>query len=147
MLKLLLNSCRSFPDSAATFGWLCVETWLAIIWLPRIVAATFGWLCVETPSSPATALLTCEQPPSGGCVLKPFFITVIVNVYQQPPSGGCVLKHPHVAIIRWRGVQPPSGGCVLKHPTLKTYVVCKVAATFGWLCVETSPFSEGLQFF
>ena len=32
------------------------------------------------------------QPPSGGCVLKPALVVVIVNRLIQPPSGGCVLK-------------------------------------------------------
>ena len=33
-----------------------------------------------------------SQPPSGGCVLKPALVVVIVNRLIQPPSGGCVLK-------------------------------------------------------
>ena len=33
---------------AATFGWLCVETYYFAL-LPKLAtAATFGWLCVET---------------------------------------------------------------------------------------------------
>ena len=32
------------------------------------------------------------QPPSGGCVLKPHWLTVRDAVMRQPPSGGCVLK-------------------------------------------------------
>ena len=34
------------------------------------VAATFGWLCVETCVAMADAT-SLKQPPSGGCVLKP----------------------------------------------------------------------------
>ena len=33
--------------------------------------------------------------------------------------------------------QPPSGGCVLKHYLAPIYKKHLVAATFGWLCVET----------
>ena len=33
-------------------------------------AATFGWLCVETRREKEKALCLSEQPPSGGCVLK-----------------------------------------------------------------------------
>ena len=33
---------------AATFGWLCVETYDKIKNKFGIDAATFGWLCVET---------------------------------------------------------------------------------------------------
>ena len=34
--------------------------------------------------------------------------------------------------------QPPSGGCVLKHSEIRRAVIDRLAATFGWLCVETS---------
>ena len=34
--------------SAATFGWLCVETGANIEHKFQEQAATFGWLCVET---------------------------------------------------------------------------------------------------
>ena len=33
------------------------------------------------------------QPPSGGCVLKPYYdLSAKIEVGTQPPSGGCVLK-------------------------------------------------------
>ena len=38
-------------NTAATFGWLCVETMLKLLLLSLLRAATFGWLCVETSSS------------------------------------------------------------------------------------------------
>ena len=34
-------------------------------------------------------------------------------------------------------LQPPSGGCVLKHRNPRQTNRSSVAATFGWLCVET----------
>ena len=34
-------------------------------------------------------------------------------------------------------MQPPSGGCVLKHVGVCVVNLKAVAATFGWLCVET----------
>ena len=34
-------------------------------------------------------------------------------------------------------MQPPSGGCVLKHLLYMIFLLYKLAATFGWLCVET----------
>ena len=55
------------------------------------------------------------QPPSGGCVLKPYSILVNPDHVVQPPSGGCVLK-----LVRW--------------------VVCvavQAPAAFRRLCVET----------
>ena len=55
----------------AAFGRLCVETAMQHILTACYVPAAFGRLCVETfsvlPNSQAFA-----QPPSGGCVLKPF---------------------------------------------------------------------------
>mgnify|MGYP001678780262 CR=1 FL=1 len=56
-----------------------------------------------------------NQPPSGGCVLKPIDGTEIDwDNITQPPSGGCVLKRSDLAGIRAALTQPPSGGCVLK---------------------------------
>ena len=37
---------------------------------PRFTAATFGWLCVETPIGDVWTKTYGWQPPSGGCVLK-----------------------------------------------------------------------------
>ena len=34
--------------------------------------------------------------------------------------------------------QPPSGGCVLKPDREAAQILANVAATFGWLCVETA---------
>ena len=34
-------------------------------------------------------------------------------------------------------MQPPSGGCVLKLSLDSVIFYLAVAATFGWLCVET----------
>ena len=34
--------------AAATFGWLCVETFVVGFKQRGETAATFGWLCVET---------------------------------------------------------------------------------------------------
>ena len=55
---------------AATFGWLCVETSIALLISFLLNAATFGWLCVETASSGKNNYDNDRQPPSGGCVLK-----------------------------------------------------------------------------
>ena len=38
----------SIVSFAATFGWLCVETVLVKVGFKIALAATFGWLCVET---------------------------------------------------------------------------------------------------
>ena len=78
-------------------------------------AATFGWLCVETTSC-KTASPYVVQPPSGGCVLKPYNCDTYFIFCLQPPSGGCVLKLSRINSFR----------------------LLLIAATFGWLCVETS---------
>ena len=35
-------------------------------------------------------------------------------------------------------MQPPSGGCVLKPTGVWFDIISLLAATFGWLCVETT---------
>ena len=99
---------------AATFGWLCVETALNPIYIKTMEAATFGWLCVETSLPPLLGCGLGEQPPSGGCVLKPMFSKEKLTVVTQPPSGGCVLKLSRPQQLPHFSKQPPSGGCVLK---------------------------------
>ena len=123
-------------------------------------AATFGWLCVETRQSTALLLFLVRQPPSGGCVLKPVRSISLqrtppaatfgwlcvetrlacLTIWQpkQPPSGGCVLKRYQVVGRTEKTKQPPSGGCVLKHYKIDCDKLDELAATFGWLCVETS---------
>ena len=103
--------------------------------LLREAPAAFGRLCVETHVGNAV-LLTTDQPPSGGCVLKPCNRQTCACFIFQPPSGGCVLKHfgtsseflLHSPAAFGRlcvetgftipegssSSQPPSGGCVLK---------------------------------
>ena len=55
-----------------------------------------------------------DQPPSGGCVLKPPRDDFRALLPYQPPSGGCVLKRDGKIINPQYMPQPPSGGCVLK---------------------------------
>ena len=78
------------------------------------------------------------QPPSGGCVLKHDDIIKQMDALMQPPSGGCVLKLENVCRPYKLNRQPPSGGCVLKHGRYIAHRNEKCAATFGWLCVETT---------
>ena len=123
---------------AATFGWLCVETRLIPLHLIADGAATFGWLCVETWKALRVGTHKAKQPPSGGCVLKQKVTIRINGGTKQPPSGGCVLKHSWGDINYGCILQPPSGGCVLKLSFDFILNVFDFAATFGWLCVETS---------
>ena len=49
VLKLMREAHDLHVESAATFGWLCVETVNIVSRaLVEMGAATFGWLCVET---------------------------------------------------------------------------------------------------
>ena len=78
-------------------------------------AAAFAWLCVET-SHISFAISTCSrQPPSRGCVLKPYTTALGCNMFSQPPSRGCVLKQRLKYTPVQNQKQPPSRGCVLKQ--------------------------------
>ena len=50
VLKLHVEYNNPLIYLAATFGWLCVETYACHTSLTLRFAATFGWLCVETPN-------------------------------------------------------------------------------------------------
>ena len=55
----------------AAFGRLCVETTLLDVCDDVAAPAAFGRLCVETTALDAASCFLFNQPPSGGCVLKP----------------------------------------------------------------------------
>ena len=60
------------PPYPAAFGRLCVETYLIDLHQNTPSApAAFGRLCVETTQKNRICLKRGNQPPSGGCVLKP----------------------------------------------------------------------------
>ena len=80
----------------------------------RSYPAAFRRLCVETKTAVWIAPNVSNQPPSGGCVLKPLTVFVFIYFAAQPPSGGCVLKRDCLYVRPRQAVQPPSGGCVLK---------------------------------
>ena len=106
-----------------------------VIRLMAMDSAAFRRLCVET-GHVVLDMDGCEQPPSGGCVLKPPSLPKTVSSSSaafrrlcvetlvrlrlrpfdlQPPSGGCVLKLDNNYHQIYRYSQPPSGGCVLKQ--------------------------------
>ena len=78
-----------------------------------------------------------SQPPSGGCVLKPFLTQLAFRPVRQPPSGGCVLKLLTLDWLFMAGFQPPSGGCVLKQDNTEISETKDAPAAFRRLCVET----------
>ena len=78
-----------------------------------------------------------DQPPSGGCVLKPQDCQAAYQACYQPPSGGCVLKRVFNRGIDKPIPQPPSGGCVLKQEATGIKSEETVPAAFRRLCVET----------
>ena len=84
------------------------------------------------------------QPPSGGCVLKLSFRRPVYSLPFQPPSGGCVLKQ---IILFTNGcciAQPPSGGCVLKLGQGENHKWILTPAAFRRLCVETLKWRENV---
>ena len=77
--------------AAATFGWLCVETFFCGILFGTSYAATFGWLCVETLSNPVMGGRLLAATFGWLCVETVAYALYHAGI-KQPPSGGCVLK-------------------------------------------------------
>ena len=77
--------------------------------------AAFGRLCVETVKI-AKLNKQKNQPPSGGCVLKPY--DYFCNIARLLPAafGRLCVETAFIVSIRLFQLQPPSGGCVLKQP-------------------------------
>ena len=162
--RLCVETKISFANSpnepAAAFGRLCVETLYRLILLqPLVKAAAFGRLCVETLSIEYLKPYL-EQPPSGGCVLKPCllfrknnrtFAAAFGRLCVETTLNGCSFGYISAAAFgrlcvetsrRWLFYQtaerqPPSGGCVLKHSSRFPQSCGSDAAAFGRLCVET----------
>ena len=66
------------------------------------------------------------------------------NKINQPPSGGCVLKPIKASEEQSASSQPPSGGCVLKLKNLPLSNLNHYPAAFGRLCVETKSMGTGI---
>ena len=80
-----------------------------------------------------------QQPPSGGCVLKPSE-EIARNLLINAAAFGrlCVETSLLMAEAVIIPVQPPSGGCVLKPVDALITNFHLPAAAFGRLCVETT---------
>ena len=95
------------------------------------------------------AFLGREQPPSGGCVLKLYHRSFFYQLFnRQPPSGGCVLKRFSVSQApQYRNAATFGWLCVETSNHITVFVNLE-AATFGWLCVETfyppAPLARGV---
>ncbi len=122
MLKRDYDGVPSCLLDPAAFRRLCVETCLCILKQRALAPAAFRRLCVETMPSLVKAAVCNFQPPSGGCVLKLYLMSIRYNSHVQPPSGGCVLK------LRY----------------LMTYFTSRRPAAFRRLCVETFGLSSSL---
>ena len=66
---------------------------------------------------------------------------------NQPPSGGCVLKPVSFGMEKEDLGQPPSGGCVLKLRLSPFCIRRAIPAAFRRLCVETMPFTSSSTIF
>ena len=114
VLKGGAKALTNINVTAATFGWLCVESLVCQALFVIKVAATFGWLCVESFTNRETG-----------------------EVKEAATFGWlCVESLPERTFKRHRARQPPSGGCVLKATVDAAGIATTIAATFGWLCVE-----------
>ena len=75
-------------------------------------------------------------------MLKPETVTEAKRFTDQPPSGGCVLKPLRPDRRHHAHNQPPSGGCVLKLACALLMNGLLKPAAFRRLCVETLPHSH-----
>ena len=76
------------------------------------LAAAFGRLRVETDIS-KDKIDAVTQPPSGGCVLKPF--DDFAQLGSRAAAFGRLRVETLMILKHWiLADQPPSGGCVLK---------------------------------
>ena len=101
---------------AAAFGRLCVETIFPFVLFVLLVAAAFGRLCVETDLKKWAKASDEPQPPSGGCVLKPFKNQCAFGFQNAAAFGRLCVETLSFALSIGRQIkQPPSGGCVLKQ--------------------------------
>ena len=115
VLKLEQNKQPATAKQAATFGWLCVETFSPFFRRKNELAATFGWLCVET---------SCCRCPMIAPIAAAFGRLCVETI--KALLGFLVGER-----------QPSSCGCVLKRPQLLYFLPTYPAAAFARLCVET----------
>ena len=92
VLKQALKDAQAKRDAQPPSGGCVLKRRALCCVCACLSAATFGWLCVETKITSYESNLDPKQPPSGGCVLKPFIGWTFNWTKRQPPSGGCVLK-------------------------------------------------------
>ena len=79
-------------EAPAAFGRLCVETDKKGRALIRFGPAAFGRLCVET-QLPCVVVYIDGPAAFGRLCVETFFLgDMLLNESDQPPSGGCVLK-------------------------------------------------------
>jgi len=76
--------------------------------------AAFGRLCVETYWAWCNRGTDRNQPPSGGCVLKPYMRLQGGGNAVPAAFGRLCVETTMTQYINGLDRQPPSGGCVLK---------------------------------
>ena len=139
------DEARLLREAPAAFRRLCVETAMVEpkYWKP--LPAAFRRLCVETNFS-ASACLTAAQPPSGGCVLKPFKKAAI---FRQPLPAA----FRRLCVETWPTWKP----CTEFYPAAFRRLCVETATTatphqtsppaaFRRLCVETSSVKPCLKY-
>ena len=133
MLKLRRLVCRL----AAAFGRLCVETRRPKSNWPRRLAAAFGRLCVETnPAKPGDA--NYGAAAFGRLCVETRFTAGARQNFEQPPSGGCVLKPVLDFNLELTKADAAAFGRLCVETRIhRSPKHGKKAAAFGRLCVET----------
>ena len=147
--------------SAATFGWLCVETltgYLCQCWQGRShlrVAVCWNFVLfsqtkMKTRSHLRVAVCWNSSLLFSGLTAPGSHLRVavcwnnelkiiILIIIEQPPSGGCVLKHLAPYHKRLLIVQPPSGGCVLKPTSSAIWFILSCSHLRVAVCWNARP--------
>ena len=119
--RLCVETSKGLPfevlGDPAAFRRLCVETSRITAFWPAVAPAAFRRLCVETSRAKSIGLMLPNQPPSGGCVLKP-----------RPRAQLAARAAP--AAFRRLCVETSNIGTVPQR---------RSPAAFRRLCVETRP--------
>ena len=101
------------------------------------VPAAFGRLCVETQNGVMLSLAHPSQPPSGGCVVKPYE-KLLDNWGIKPAAFGRLCVETDIDAANSFFPNPAAFGrlCV---ETISLVIASGLAkpAAFGRLCVET----------
>ena len=91
------------------------------------------------------AFLSREQPPSGGCVLKPQTDPSESAPEDAATFGWLCVETPSLRVNRKGSVAATFGWLCVETRSSICFLTSLGAATFGWLCVETAGIQYGFN--